>query len=599
MSEKRSSEQRRKKKRNTDSHLLSTAFPLPTMPRILSYVILTGGFLTTLSLSAHIPSQVILDNKPTKYTNKDVSNLFRPDHELEEWIGYERMFSLHQILDNIGPDGANATGAAPGCILASPSKHAPDYFYQWVRDGAITISSLLDQWEFGRWKKEDEEKILDTWLQMFLNYVDMQGRLQTVQNPSGGFFDGGLGEPKFRVDGTAFARYVVTRARSNELFVIVRHNTSCNKGFLRMQGGRYSTLGYGKLTLCDLSDFYRNWGRPQRDGPALRASALASFLRKAKQTRPEILQNVDFLRRLYDDRLPARSIIKADLEYVSHSWHAYGFDAWEEVNGLHFFTAMVQLKAMADGADIATHFNDRGAAAWYSKQQKSLSDFVWKFWDSKKGHLVSTLDIKHRTGLNCDLLLGSLHGDRISFPPWSDELLVSMDRLIAQMAVLHPNKTPSKDGKRKGVGIGRYTEDIYDGAGFNGGNAWFICTASVAHVLYASISEFIEKQTLAITDRNFEFFHSINPQLERKHQILYADSDYLFNATMQWMFEFGDSFLEVVKAHATPQGRLAEQFDTKTGKQHGAEDLTWSYGSFLSAVEERDRAKKLLFGKRA
>ncbi|KAI5806765.1 Six-hairpin glycosidase-like protein [Peziza echinospora] len=508
------------------------------MPRLLSYVILTGGFLTTLSLSAHIPSQVILDNKPTKFTNKD----------LEEWIAYERMFSLHQILDNIGPDGANATGTAPGCILASPSKQAPDYFYQWVRDGAITISSLLDQWEFGRWKKEDEEKILDTWLQMFLNYVDMQGKLQTVQNPSGGFFDGGLGEPKFRVDGTAFAR---------------------------------------------------SWGRPQRDGPALRASALASFLKKAKQIRPDILQNADFLRRLYDDRLPARSIIKADLEYVSHSWHAYGFDAWEEVNGLHFFTAMVQLKAMADGADIATHFNDPGAAEWYSKQQKSLSDFVWKFWDSKKGHLVSTLDIEHRTGLNCDLLLGSLHGDRISFPPWSDELLVSMDRLIAQMAVLHPNKTPSKDGKRKGVGIGRYTEDIYDGAGFDGGNAWFICTASVAHVLYASISEFIEKQTLAITDRNFEFFHSINPQLERKHQMLYADSDYLFNATMQWMFEFGDSFLEVVKAHATPQGRLSEQFDTKTGKQHGAEDLTWSYGSFLSALEERDRAKRLLFGKSA
>jgi glucoamylase len=57
-------------------------------------------------------------------------------------------------------------------------------------------------------------------------YVNSQAYLQTVSNPSGGLSSGGLGEPKYNVDMTAF-----TGA----------------------------------------------WGRPQRDGPALRATALIDF----------------------------------------------------------------------------------------------------------------------------------------------------------------------------------------------------------------------------------------------------------------------------------------------------------------------------------
>jgi glucoamylase len=60
------------------------------------------------------------------------------------------------------------------------------------------------------------------------DYVHAQAKLQTVSNPSGTFLPQGLGlgEPKFQVDGTRF------------------------------NGA---------------------WGRPQRDGPALRAIALMTF----------------------------------------------------------------------------------------------------------------------------------------------------------------------------------------------------------------------------------------------------------------------------------------------------------------------------------
>jgi glucoamylase len=61
------------------------------------------------------------------------------------------------------------------------------------------------------------------------NYITSQAKLQTVSNPSGDLSNGaGLGEPHFNADGSAF-----TAA----------------------------------------------WGRPQRDGPALRATALIAYSR--------------------------------------------------------------------------------------------------------------------------------------------------------------------------------------------------------------------------------------------------------------------------------------------------------------------------------
>jgi glucoamylase len=36
------------------------------------------------------------------------------------------------------------------------------------------------------------------------NYISAQANVQTISNPSGGLSSGGLGEPKFNVDETAF-----------------------------------------------------------------------------------------------------------------------------------------------------------------------------------------------------------------------------------------------------------------------------------------------------------------------------------------------------------------------------------------------------------
>lgn len=39
---------------------------------------------------------------------------------------------------------------------------------------------------------------------LFRSYISLQASLQTLETPSGGFWDGGLSEPKYNVDGSAY-----------------------------------------------------------------------------------------------------------------------------------------------------------------------------------------------------------------------------------------------------------------------------------------------------------------------------------------------------------------------------------------------------------
>lgn len=89
-------------------------------------------------------------------------------------------------------------------------------YYTWTRDSALTMKVLVDLF------KDGDSSLLN----VIEEYIDAQAYLQGVSNPSGGLSTGGLGEPKFNVDETAFTG---------------------------------------------------SWGRPQRDGPALRATALIAF----------------------------------------------------------------------------------------------------------------------------------------------------------------------------------------------------------------------------------------------------------------------------------------------------------------------------------
>ena len=82
-----------------------------------------------------------------------------------------------------------------GVVIASPNTVNPDYLYTWVRDSSLVFKVLIDQYTSGQ----------DTSLRSLIDeFVAAEATLQQTPNPSGDVTTGGLGEPKFNIDESAF-----------------------------------------------------------------------------------------------------------------------------------------------------------------------------------------------------------------------------------------------------------------------------------------------------------------------------------------------------------------------------------------------------------
>lgn len=370
-----------------------------------------------------------------------------------------------------------------------------------------------------------------------------QSVIQTTPNPSGDLWTGGLSEPKFMIDGKPFTG---------------------------------------------------SWGRPQRDGPALRALALSSYAHwLLDQGRPEDIEYVTS--NLYDPnyiRHPG-SVIKNDLEEVANAWFLPGFDLWEEVNGHHLWTDATSRRALQAGATLAARLNDTGAASYYTKQADQIATNMQKYATSGLWNASSPTP-NGRTGLDAGTVLAVLHTgcrnmtdtpaatDSVEMNPTDPMTLATLREYILSFAKLYDvNK------RRKwtdGWLVGRYAEDVYDGVGFTGGNPWYIATFSVANMLYVAQEEYARAGVIEFAkskafwgDLGFKADAAFNG--ERK-----------FKAALRRLGEVADAFVAAA-ARTVDNGHLSEQIDRKNGKPRGARDLTWSYASFLSMSRARDYAK--------
>ncbi|KAF2838705.1 glycoside hydrolase family 15 protein [Patellaria atrata CBS 101060] len=476
----------------------------------------------------------------------------RFQQSLDDWIQDEEEIALDRLLANIAPNGKNVADAAPGSVIASPSREHPDYYYQWVRDAAITISTLVELYA-----EDPYDDLSSKLLRIVQDYADLQAKIQHVDNISGRYDDlSGLGEPKFHANGSAFNG---------------------------------------------------NWGRPQRDGPALRALALMAFVRAYNASHPSLWASNErdkFFKPLYNPVLPVDSTIKADLEYTSHNWRYPGFDLWEELPGLHFFTAMVQHRALTEGAALAAAFGDPGAAAWYTLQAHSIqATLLPSFWSPQKHHLIETLDAPSRSGLDCAILLGALHGTSKSptrspspYPPHAPEVLLTLLAFIRDQRARFPiNSDPDTGAETEnpdilaGVALGRYPEDRYTGYATapDGGNPWFLCTAAAAEILYRTASYLTTTNSLHISPLSAPFWSHLLNSTGSELEGTYEAGTPVFEAAVSALRGAGDAFVRTVGRYTGRRGGMGEQFGRVTGEGRGARDLTWSYGAFVMVGRAR------------
>lgn len=116
---------------------------------------------------------------------------------VDAYIASESTAAKAGVLANIGPSGAKCQGAKAGVVIASPSNTNPDYVFTWTRDSSLVFKMLIDRYTLGI----DSSASLRTLIDQF---VAAEANLQQTSNPSGSISTGGLGEPKFNIDTSAF-----------------------------------------------------------------------------------------------------------------------------------------------------------------------------------------------------------------------------------------------------------------------------------------------------------------------------------------------------------------------------------------------------------
>jgi glucoamylase len=446
--------------------------------------------------------------------------------------GSDPFGACDHLLLNISPPGA-----AKGAVVASPSKSNPNYFYHWVRDAGLVMDTVVTLYQ-----KATNPESRSYFAKILFDYIDFSRSNQLTNNLSGTVGDTGLGEPKFEADGRAFDA---------------------------------------------------PWGRPQNDGPAIRASAL---IRYAKILLAE--GKSEFVRsRLYDGKIPAHSVIKSDLEFVAHHWRDLSFDLWEEVKGSHFYTRMVQRKALIDGAELAELLGDPGAAGFYRQQAKKLEVEIDKHWDGHGQQLITSFDFQFgdrakASRLDIASVLGALHGDTRDgfYSPTSDRVLATAAKLKQVFQGKYPinARTTDFDGKRVEVAIGRYPEDTYDGYKVGSvGNPWVLATNAFAELCYKVAGKMIEDGQFVISELNLSFFKLMTPDVELHAGEILRREDARFTALVNSLREEGDAFMRRSKLHGFPGGALSEQMHRSTGFMQGANDLTWNYASVITATLAR------------
>ncbi len=458
--------------------------------------------------------------------------------EFEKWFIEQQQRSMKYLFRNLEPQGT-----APGVVIASPQKSGPDYFYHWVRDAALVMDIVV---EFARKTRYPESQAHA--LALLHNYAAFSRRNQLTPNRSGeGSIDDlrGLGEPKFHVDGKAFDG---------------------------------------------------DWGRPQSDGPALRAITMIKYanflLSKGNQS---------YVREfLYDGMLPSNSLIKADLEYISHYWRYKTFDLWEEVAGDQFYTRMVQRKALIDGARFAEDLKDVEAAKWYRGQAQAIANDLQKHWDHERGRVHATIHTvggytAKPSGLDVSVLLGVLHGDNGDgfFGPTDERILATAYQLkTAFKSIYGVNQLEDVPG----TAIGRYPEDVYDGSGTpNKGNPWFLATMAFAELLYKAETDFKNQSSIKITTYNRPFFADLLPDESLEVGNIYTRDEEMFQKILMAMRAEADSYLKRVAYHSDRKnGEMSEQFRRDNGLMTSAANLTWNYAAFLTAAWARPKSQDYL-----
>ncbi|KAJ3145912.1 glycoside hydrolase 15 protein [Geranomyces variabilis] len=503
---------------------------------LLSTMQLTS--LALLCFAAGIHARAVLSPRASSNINPDVT----------QFLARQVPIAEARMIAHINGDGAVVAGAAAPVLTPGDA-----YQYYWVRDGGLTMAALADL--YAATKSSDVPSKWDAFYQWT---VKTQA---TARASSPGWFKEQQAWTKYSLDGQP----------------------------------------------------YQQWMSPQYDGPALRASAFIKWAKASGNAGKYYVAS------------DPKSVIKTDLDSIVNSYTVEdGYEPWEEVIGEHFFVHMTQHRALLDGADLAASLGDNAGAQTYRATAQKVRDLLNAFWDGSN-HFKATLGGKNG-GQNqgaqakCDAgafvdissILAIIHAsDDSTFPandPKVQSTFYEMIRAFTQGAykpktVLSDWSLNQKDTTFNGLpmnpAVGRYPEDIYDGAEYTyaqskGAGFWFLATNAMAETLYKAVAANDRTGAITITAESVGFWNFIGLANAKPQSI--AKGTPAFAQAQLLLVDNADRFIRRTAKYVTPEGYMSEQFQFATGAQQGTQDLAWSYASVVSASLARTAALSLVDG---
>lgn len=523
------------------------------------------------------------------------------NYDIDDWITGELEVCESKIFSNVIDNNFNIlklnySFIKEGSILASPSTEDPNYFYDWVRDSGIIMKTILN------------------FMKVQLDFINCDIQTESV-----------LDHISFK----SFKLITFCIKNFNHNYTLMQipnlSGSSCDKPEGDLKG-----LGEPKWRL-DETRYDDPWGRPQNDGPAIRAMAALHFLQVLKKYDIRVSQLIKLVKHhnllkydiFFDNEADfINKFILYDLKFIIKNWKEENFDLWEEVKGYHFFTSLCQLKAIKLGEEIlALYLKDQALYEKLDIDEEFIATLhntyedILNFMKNDAGfdqpdkcyYVENPMSQGYRCGLDIATIIGSnlthdyifehdLHDTEIPYSSKDLKMLNNLYHLGKSFVEIYPiNDEFKKSQLSIGCCMGRYPEDIYNGNGTSEGHPWFLAVSNSCLLVYNTIMDHLLAKrdlvillTSSVEAENFwnSIFELSNLKIPFKEDInitIPYGSD-LWEMTLKALSRFADLYILQIRMHLNQKyGSMSEQFDRYTGIMRGATDLSWSYSSFWTA----------------
>lgn len=320
----------------------------------------------------------------------------------------------------------------------------------------------------------------------------------------------------------------------------------------------------------DASAFSDPCARPQRDASALRICAGLQALDRLHRQGLTVQAELQF------DAVMAR-----DIRYTASNVGSLGFDLWEQVYEVHFFTLSAQCYALS--CALSSRWVDGELKESCSAALQTGEEMMQQYMDdiSHQPFVPSIQHYKSSTQDWCDsstLLAVCKFRKSMLLSPQVIGTVLHLANQFSHLYPINQNYTMPL--------LGRYAEDKYCG-----GNPWPLCSCFAIEWCYMTASHLFMHQQQPIEKRTAKALLELFGRFGQPIQ--HSDRQHLVKGLISigdaWFERLLDQISTTNKKHSVFKANLrcSEQIDRSTGRWLSAERFTWAYAALLDCVNAR------------